>query len=129
MCSGLRKIIEDASSLSHRLNISELHSFITMNNIERLFGTCYPFMRKKLILISNEAEKEAVISTYNSSLIRKLKNAMEEHAEINLVKDNPDGSCEFIIPKKWCKVSIPRVISEEEKLAMALRLRENFGWV
>lgn len=31
--------------------------------------------------------------------IRKLKNAMEEHAEINLVKDNPDGSCEFIIPK------------------------------
>jgi len=31
MCSGLRKIIEDASSLSHRLNISELHSFITMN--------------------------------------------------------------------------------------------------
>lgn len=50
-------------------------------------------------LISNEAEKEAVISTYNSSLIRKLKNAMEEHAEINLVKDNPDGSCEFIIPK------------------------------
>ena len=35
MCSGLRKIIEDASSLSHRLNISELHSFITMNNTER----------------------------------------------------------------------------------------------
>ena len=61
--------------------------------------------------------------------IRKLKNAMEEHAEINLVKDNPDGSCEFIIPKKWCKVSIPRVISEEERLAMASRLRENFGWI
>ena len=77
----------------------------------------------------NEAEKEAVVFTYNASLIRKLKNAMEEHAEINLVKDNPDGSCEFIIPKKWCKVSIPRVISEEERLAMASRLRENFGWV
>lgn len=47
----------------------------------------------------NEAEKDAVVFTYNASLIRKLKNAMEEHAEINLVKDNPDGSCEFIIPK------------------------------
>ncbi len=34
MCSGLRKIIEDASSLSHRLNILELHSFITMNDTE-----------------------------------------------------------------------------------------------
>lgn len=59
--------------------------------------------------------------------IRKLKNAMEEHAEINLVKDNPDGSCEFIIPKKWCKVSFPRVISEEERLARASRLRKNLG--
>lgn len=77
----------------------------------------------------NEAEKDAVVFTYNASLIRKLKNAMEEHAEISLVKDNPDGSCEFIIPKKWCKVSIPRVISEEERLAMASRLRENFGWI
>ena len=58
MCSGLRKIIEDASSLSHRLNISEPHSFITMNNIERLFGTCYPFMRKKLILISMKLRRK-----------------------------------------------------------------------
>lgn len=31
MCSGLRKTIEDVSFLFHRLNISELHSFITMN--------------------------------------------------------------------------------------------------
>lgn len=35
MCSGLRKTIEDVSSLFHRLNISELHSFITMNDTER----------------------------------------------------------------------------------------------
>lgn len=55
MSFGLRGTIEDVSSLSHRLNISELHSFITMNNIERLFGTCYPFMRKKLnsVLLRN----------------------------------------------------------------------------
>lgn len=50
----------------------------------------------------NEAEKEAVVFTYNASLIRKLKNATEEHAEINLVKDNP----------------------EEERLARASRLRK-----
>lgn len=40
MCSGLRKIIEDVSSLSHRLNISELHSSITMNNLTRLRYDC-----------------------------------------------------------------------------------------
>lgn len=51
----------------------------------------------------NEAEKEAVISTYNSSLIRKLKNAMGEYTEIKLVKDNPDGYCEFIIPKNGAR--------------------------
>jgi len=70
----------------------------------------------------NEAEKDAVISTYNSSLIRKLKNAMDEYMEIKLVKDNPDGYCEFIIPKKWCKVSLPRILSDEQKRAIAERL-------
>lgn len=71
----------------------------------------------------NEAEKEAVISTYNSSLIRKLKNAMGEYTEIKLVKDNPDGYCEFIIPKKWCKVSFPRILSDEQKAKMAEHLK------
>lgn len=82
----------------------------------------------------NEAEKEAVISTYNSSLIRKLKNAMGEYAEIKLVKDNPDGYCEFIIPKnvtvlankvrqKWCKVSFPRILSDEQKAKMTEHLK------
>lgn len=37
MSFGLRKIIEDVSSPSHRLNISELHSFITMNDTEIVF--------------------------------------------------------------------------------------------
>lgn len=71
----------------------------------------------------NEAEKEAVISTYNSSLIRKLKNAMGEYTEIKLVKDNPDGYCEFIIPKKWCKVSFPRILSDEQKAKMTEHLK------
>ena len=35
MSFGLRGTIEDVSSLSHRLNILELHSFITMNDTER----------------------------------------------------------------------------------------------
>ena len=55
--------------------------------------------------------------------IRKLKNAMGEYAEIKLVKDNPDGYCEFIIPKKWCKVSFPRILSDEQKAKMTEHLK------
>lgn len=74
----------------------------------------------------NEAEPNAVVSTYNASISRKLQNAMDEHPEIKLVKQNPDGYFEFVVPKKWCKVSIPRVLSAEEKQALrerALRMR------
>ena len=47
MCSGSRKIIEDASSLSHRLNISELHSSITMINLMKgLFTMLSPYERE-----------------------------------------------------------------------------------
>ena len=38
MCSGLRKIIEDASSLSHRLNI--LEHLVTMRLSNRLLKGC-----------------------------------------------------------------------------------------
>ena len=55
--------------------------------------------------------------------IRKLKNAMGEYTEIKLVKDNPDGYCEFIIPKKWCKVSFPRILSDEQKAKMTEHLK------
>lgn len=66
----------------------------------------------------NEAEPDAVIATYNASLSRKLLGAMDEHPEIKLVKQNDDGYFEFVVPKKWCKVSIPRVLSDEEKQAL-----------
>lgn len=48
---------------------------------------------------------------------------MGEYAEIKLVKDNPDGYCEFIIPKKWCKVSLPRILSDEQKAKMTEHLK------
>lgn len=66
----------------------------------------------------NEAEPDAVIATYNASLSRKLLGAMDEHPEIKLVEQNDDGYFEFVVPKKWCKVSIPRVLSDEEKQAL-----------
>ncbi len=48
---------------------------------------------------------------------------MGEYTEIKLVKDNPDGYCEFIIPKKWCKVSFPRILSDEQKAKMTEHLK------
>ena len=71
----------------------------------------------------NEAEKDAVVFTYNASLIRKLKNAMDEYPAIQLIRENEDGSCQFVVPKKWCKVSFPRILSDEQKAKMTEHLK------
>lgn len=55
----------------------------------------------------NEAEKEAVVFTYNASLIRKLKNAMDEYPAIQLIRENEDGSCQFVVPKNGVKCLCP----------------------
>ena len=95
-------------------------------------------MRKKLILISMKPRRRRLYlpitpllfcrashdESYRVTVqIRKLKNAMGEYTEIKLVKDNPDGYCEFIIPKKWCKVSFPRILSDEQKAKMTEHLK------
>ena len=95
-------------------------------------------MKKKLASISMKLKKKQLYllithllfcrashdESYRVTVqIRKLKNAMGEYAEIKLVKDNPDGYCEFIIPKKWCKVSFHRILSDEQKAKMTEHLK------
>ena len=95
-------------------------------------------MKKKLILTSTRPRRRRLYlpitpllfcrvshdESYRVTVqIRKLKNAMGEYTEIKLVKDNPDGYCEFIIPKKWCKVSFPRILSDEQKAKMTEHLK------
>ena len=69
----------------------------------------------------NEAEKDAVVFTYNASLIRKLKNAMDEYPAIQLIRENEDGSCQFIMPKKWFAPRLPAKLTPEQRAAYVER--------
>lgn len=93
----------------------EQETYFNFNIVEPMLDIS---QRRSLSDSFNEAEPDAVIATYNASLSRKLLGAMDEHPEIKLVKQNDDGYFEFVVPKKWCKVSIPRVLSDEEKQAL-----------
>lgn len=53
--------------------------------------------------------------------IRKYKNAMCEYPEIKLVRENEDGSCQFIMPKKWFAPRLPAKLTPEQRAAYVER--------
>jgi hypothetical protein len=71
---------------------------------------------RETILLFNEAEDKADVTTYNAALIRKLGRLAEERPrEIKLVGVNDDGGCRYEIPKGWIKVNATMNLTDEEK--------------
>lgn len=84
-----------------------------------------PKEERETIITYNEAEPTASVYTMNGALIRKLDGlAQSRPGDARRVKTYPDGAQEYEVPKKWVKISPPRVYSEEQKNAMAERLRK-----
>ena len=84
-----------------------------------------PLEERETIITFNEKEPTASVYTMNGALIRKLDGLTTTRAnEARRVKTYPDGAQEYEVPKKWVKISPPRVYSEEQKNAMAERLRK-----
>ena len=75
------------------------------------------------ILNYNEAENMASVYTHNVGLMNKLRGLMEEYPEVKLVRQDYD-MLEVEVPKRWIKVSPPKRISEETKMANSKRLAE-----
>lgn len=71
---------------------------------------------RETILLFNEEEDTADVTTYNAALIRKLgKLAEERPQEIKLVDTNTDGGYRYEIPKGWIKVNATLILTDEEK--------------
>lgn len=75
----------------------------------------------------NAVEDVAVVSTFETSVKRKiLKLAEERPDEVRVVRGNiEDTESEFVaeIPKKWVKIKASRILSEEQKEALKERGR------
>lgn len=77
---------------------------------------------KETIILFNEADDTASCFTYNGRLIKRLSNLAAERAdECKLTMDNGAGGLTFTFPKKWVKVNPTRILSDEQRAAIAER--------
>lgn len=83
-------------------------------------------LEQETIILYNRAEKTASVYTFEPTLKRKLKSAMDKYPELVRVvqEEDSDGVMEFEVPKDWIKVTpkVKKTLSEEEKKIRVERL-------
>lgn len=86
--------------------------------------TPMPIERETSILY-NEKEKIASITTFDKSLIKRLNRICETNPEFRLVEVIPCSKVDeyiYEIPKKYVAVRTPKILSDEQKAELAVRL-------
>ena len=80
---------------------------------------------QETIVNFNEAEPVAGVYTHNKALRRKLEQwAQERPEECRLEKVTRFGEAvDYFVPKSWVHIYPPRQISEEQRAAMAERMK------
>lgn len=78
---------------------------------------------RETIINFNEAEPTASVYTFNRSLQSKLNKLINSNTDMSL-KYSDEERAEYIVPKKWIKVSPPRQVNltDEQRAAAAERL-------
>lgn len=80
---------------------------------------------RETIINYNEAEATAGVYTHNKALRRKLEQwALDRPEDCRLEKVSRFGEAvDYIVPKSWVHIYPPRQISEEQRGAMAARMK------
>lgn len=81
---------------------------------------------QETIIRYDQEESTVVCFTSDPVLIRKLDKLYLESSEIQRTKQG-DYFGEYVFPKKWLKVRMPRQLSDEKRSELSLRAKENFG--
>lgn len=79
---------------------------------------------KETVINFNDEEKIAYLSTSQDAMKRRIRRLAEEHP--NEVEITSEDKYTLIakIPKKYVRVSPPRFVSEEQRIAAAERLKK-----
>ena len=76
-------------------------------------------IEKETVINFNEAERTASIYTHNEALKRQLLELCRTHPEqARQTAANGWGGLTFELPKKWLKVSPPRVLSPAQRAVL-----------
>lgn len=83
---------------------------------------------RETIINFNEGEDTASVYTHNRALRRRLEKLAEERpGDCRLFKvSHGDQAVEYYIPKAWVRINPSRILSDEQKAAMAENARARF---
>ena len=79
---------------------------------------------KETIINYNESESTATVYTYNLELRKKLKRLADKTTDCK-IRQEGRGFAEFIVPKRWVSIDMPKMLSESEKKAVIAKGKEN----
>ena len=82
-------------------------------------------IEKETVITFNEADHTASVYTHNEALKRQLLKLCQTHPEqVRQTAANDWGGLTFELPKKWLRVTPPRVLSPAQK-AVLDRMNQN----
>lgn len=79
-------------------------------------------IEQETVILYNQEEPTARISTQDPAFIRKLANLASNNEAVSLVEERT-GYAEYVVPKKYIKVFAPRLLTDEQKQVMSERMR------
>lgn len=83
---------------------------------------------KETVGLWNEAEKTASIYTYNATLKAQLLGLCGDYPEqVRQTGDNGYGGMTFELPKKWIKVTPPRILSPAQREVLERMNQKRWG--
>lgn len=78
---------------------------------------------QETIINYNREEKTASVYTEDPVMIRKL-DALCEKSEAITVVLKEERRREYIIPKSWVKIKMPRILTDEQKQKLTERMKK-----
>lgn len=74
---------------------------------------------QETIILFNEAEAAASIYTHNAALCRQLSKLCADYPEqVRQAGDNGHGGLTFDLPKKWLRITPPRVLTPAQRAVL-----------
>lgn len=71
---------------------------------------------QETIIVYNNAEDNAIISTYDRSLINTIDAKLDEFSPYIYVIKRGEGFAEYSCPRKWIRLKFPRIIMDETRV-------------
>ena len=82
-------------------------------------------IEKETVINFNEAERTASVYTHNEALKRQLLELCQTHPEqVRQAASNAWGGLTFELPKKWLRVTPPRILTPAQR-AVLDRMTQN----